>query len=429
MTQLTHMKERAWFWFFFPALAMSLGWMLRGYIGGSSLGAMIPGSMVGLALCLLLNRHRDAALIAAFAAVGIGFGGQETYGQTVGLSLQPETFWWGILGFFIKGGKWGLLGGALIGIALTRDRYSNKDLITSFALMVAGTWAGWKLLNEPKLIYFSNPIDRPRAELWFGLLLGAILMLVYLSWRAGAALPWRFAGWGALGGSIGFASGAAAQVWGRNNWADFPFGWWKFMEMTFGFLLGLGFGICAWRNREQIPAQPMPGPQFSAVPSIAWAALAIAIGIVVHQNIPSRLDYTFAGALLLTIALYSEHFSWQTAITTTYCAFAVDLLRYRPTYPAPVMWTLVVLTTIAVAVYVGRTGRVKALFLLMTWTSTLMAMLKSFLPPAKLDKPVAMEVVFLLYAAILTFWLRDRKAVPAAYQSESSRAGVADARS
>ncbi|MEX2262978.1 MAG: hypothetical protein WD696_13565 [Bryobacteraceae bacterium] len=421
MTQLTQLREKAWFWYLFPALAMALGWMLRGYIGGSSLGAMIPGSMIGLALCLLLNRHRDAGLIAAFAAVGIGFGGQETYGQTVGLSVQPETFYWGILGFFIKGGKWGLLGGALIGIALTRDRYSDKDLIASFALMVAGTYAGWKLLNEPKLIYFSNPIDQPRAELWFGLLLGAIVMLLYLSWQGGAALPWRFALWGALGGSIGFAAGAAAQVWGRHNMPVFPFGWWKFMEMTFGFLLGLGFGICAWRNRKEIPAQPALSPPASVLPSLGWAALSIAIAIALHQSIASRLDYTIAGALLLSIALYSEEFCWQTAITATYCAFAIDLLRYRPTYPAPVMWTLVILTTIAVAAYVARTPRARNLFLLMTWTSTLMAMLKSFLPPAKLDKPIAMEIVFLSFAAILTLWLHERSGMVVTPPERSAR--------
>ena len=88
---------------------MSLGWGLRGSIGGGSLGAMIPGAMIGLVLCLLLGRQSDAGLIAAFAAVGVGFGGQETYGQTVGLSLQPDTFWWAILGFVIKGAAWGLL--------------------------------------------------------------------------------------------------------------------------------------------------------------------------------------------------------------------------------------------------------------------------------------------------------------------------------
>jgi len=80
--------------------------MLRGYIGGGPLGAMIPGAMIGLALCLLLGREKEAGIITVFAAIGIGFGGQETYGQTVGLSVKPETFSWGITGFFLKGGIW-----------------------------------------------------------------------------------------------------------------------------------------------------------------------------------------------------------------------------------------------------------------------------------------------------------------------------------
>jgi len=62
----------------------------------------------------------------------------------------------------------GLLGGAIIGIGLTRERYANKDLMAGFALMVAGTYAGWKLINEPKLIYFSDRYDKPRPELWAG---------------------------------------------------------------------------------------------------------------------------------------------------------------------------------------------------------------------------------------------------------------------
>jgi hypothetical protein len=95
-----------WYWCLLAAVAMSLGWGLRGSVGGGSLGAMIPGAMIGLVLCVLLDRQSDAGLIAAFAAVGVGFGGQETYGQTVGLSLQPETFWWAILGFVIKGAAW-----------------------------------------------------------------------------------------------------------------------------------------------------------------------------------------------------------------------------------------------------------------------------------------------------------------------------------
>jgi hypothetical protein len=384
---------------------MSLGWMLRGYIGGGPLGAMIPGAMVGLALCLLLGREKDAGIIAAFAAIGVGFGGQETYGQTVGLSVKPETFTWGILGFFIKGGKWGLLGGAITGIALTRERYANKDLITAFGLMIAGTYIGWKLINQPKLIYFSDRIDRPREELWAGLLLGTLLMLAWLTFRGGARLPWSFALWCALGGAIGFSSGAAAQVWGRVNMPTMPLGWWKFMEMTFGLLFGLAFGYCAWRNRRHLaPSQPGVSPQQSLPQAFLWALVSLAALLALYQNLPTRFEYTIIGAILLTVALFSEPFRWHTAISLTYCAFAIDLVKARPTYNQPAMITFVIVTTIAVILYTGRHPQARPMFILMTWTSVGMALLKSFTPPAVFGAHVFMESLFVVFAVLITIW-------------------------
>jgi hypothetical protein len=35
--------------------------------------------------------------------------------------------------------------------------------------MVLGTWLGWKFINDPKLVYFSNRFDRPHGEFWAGL--------------------------------------------------------------------------------------------------------------------------------------------------------------------------------------------------------------------------------------------------------------------
>src|SRR6188472_1414770 len=227
-----------WYWCVLGAVAMSLGWGLRGSIGGGSLGAMIPGAMIGLVLCVLLNRYSDSGLVAAFAAIGVGFGGQETYGQTVGLSLQPETFWWALLGFVVKGAAWGLLGGAFIGIAL--------------AIMVLGTWIGWQFLNHPKLFYFSNRLDRPREELWAGLWLGGLLLLAWLR----SPVPASFALSGAIGGGIGFGVGASLQPMGKAVWAGMPLGWWKAMELTFGAILGLAYVLCALRLRTRLAAPP-----------------------------------------------------------------------------------------------------------------------------------------------------------------------------
>ena len=388
-----------WMWYLFSALTMSLGWGLRGFIGGGFLGAMIPGAMIALAICYLLGRERDAALIAAFGAVGVGFGGQETYGQTVGLSLLPETFAWAITGFALKGAIWGFLGGAVMGIALTVHRYARRDIVAGFAWMAAGTFAGWKLINEPKWIYFSNRADRPRAEIWAGLLLGALLLLLWLTWRAGARLPWRFALWGALGGGAGFATGAALQVWGRWNELPMPVGWWKVMEFTFGALLGWAYGHCTWRHREELAASPAPEPRTSAPASIAAAIVAIAIALLLSQGLKVRFPQTIAGGLLLSLILFWDVLARHIAITVTYCAFAVDLLRNRPDYPAPVMWVFVAVTTFLVAAFMTRRPQqVRSAFVLLTVSAVGVSLLKAFLPPWGRGEAIGTQCAFVALA-------------------------------
>jgi len=373
-----------WLWCLFPAVTMSLGWGLRGYIRGGPLGAMIPGAMIGLALCLLLSREKESALVAAFAAVGVGFGGQETYGQTVHIATLPESWAWGMTGFTLKGAAWGLLGGAAIGVALTRERYRPSQLIPAFSLMIAATWAGWKLINQPKLIYFSNRLDKPREELWFGLLLGGIVFLSWLSWIAGARLAWLFALWGALGGGIGFGLGAAIHVWGRIHAPDFPFEWWKTMEFTFGALLGLSYGYCAWRHRHDLaPPQPVESTPLALLPSLALAAVAIAVGVAAEDLIPVRFDYTILGVVLLSLAIFSRAFSWQTAITVTYCAFALDFVKNRADFPAPALWAFLILTTLATAIYAARTARMRPLFLFLVVSAVAVALSKGLLVPPK----------------------------------------------
>ena len=321
-----------WHWCLLGAVAMSLGWGLRGSIGGGSLGAMIPGAMIGLVLCYLLDRHADAGLIAAFAAIGVGFGGQETYGQTVGLSLVPETFWWAILGFVIKGAAWGLLGGAFIGIALDRPRHTNAQILAGFAIMVLGTWLGWQYLDDPKLIYFSNRFDRPREEVWAGLWLGGLLLLAWLRSR----VPSLFALYGTIGGGIGFGVGASLQPLGKAAWAGMPLGWWKAMELTFGAILGLAYVACAWRLRHELAGDGSTAAAGHPLPRALLAAiLAIGLVIVAGQYVPVRFDYTIVGAVLASLVLFSESLAWQTAITATVAAFGVGLprlpdLRSRP---------------------------------------------------------------------------------------------------
>jgi hypothetical protein len=381
---------------------MSLGWGLRGSIGGGSLGAMIPGAMIGLVLCLLLDRHSDSGLIAAFAAIGVGFGGQETYGQTVGLSLQPETFWWAILGFVVKGAAWGLLGGAFIGIALGRQRHATAQLLAGFAIMVFGTWLGWQYLNHPKHIYFSNRLDRPREELWAGLWLGGVLLLAWLRSR----VPSLFALYGAVGGGIGFGVGASLQPIGRAVWAGMPLGWWKAMELTFGGLLGLAYVLCAWRLRNQLAGAGSTAAAGPPLPRAFLAAIiAIGLAVVSGQHVPARFDYTIAGAVLASLLLFSESLAWQTAITATCAAFGWDFLDYQTFAPLPLVWTLLVATTAVVAVVVARYPRTRAMLLLLTWLAVASAF-RYLLPPSGVGREaVTMLAVFVFLALAMSLML------------------------
>ena len=55
-------KEKSFNWMFiiYPALAMMLGWGLRGHIGGGPFGAMIPGAMVASNHALFLSFYNDS---------------------------------------------------------------------------------------------------------------------------------------------------------------------------------------------------------------------------------------------------------------------------------------------------------------------------------------------------------------------------------
>jgi hypothetical protein len=387
-----------WFWCIFPAITMSLGWGLRGSIGGGPLGAMIPGAMIGLALCLLLGRQSDAAWIAAFSTIGVGFGGQETYGQTVGLSLHPETFWWAITGFAVKGAAWGLLGGAFLGMALSG--LENKRIITGLLLMVAGTWLGWKFIDDPKLIYFSNRVDRPREELWAGLSLGGLCLLAWLR----ARVPWCFALYGATGGAIGFAFGAALQPWGKGVWANMPLGWWKAMELTFGAMLGFAYGACAWRLRRELshPGSHSAPAQRGRL-AIGYAILAVALTIFAEEALPIRFGFTLGGAVLAGLVLFSDSLAWQSAITATYASFTADLVKHQNLLPQSVMWAWVVATTAILAFVVARHAKIGTMFLLLTWTAVGTAF-RYALPPQQIGiGQFTMLGAFVVLAIIATF--------------------------
>ena len=405
----------AWRFALLPALAMSVGWGLRGFIGGGPVGAMIPGALVAMALSMAMPATRNRwGLVAAAGAVGIGFGGQMTYGQTVGFSLAKDTLWWGLAGLSLKGAVWGLLGGAVLGAAFVVTRRGRRAFLVALLLMVAGALAGWKLFNEPKLIYFSNPADKPRPEIWAGLLLGAVLFLAWLARAGFARIPARFALAGAVGGGLGFGLGGALQALGRSLPVDHEwFAWWKLMEFTFGFCFGLAVALCAHRNRaaiesagkEPVAHGPSCEPWFVL---LATATLAAGI-LVLEPALPLRFGYSIVGAFLIGIALYADDLAWQIAITLTFAGFATDLAEYLSVnhrISGTTVPLLLVATSLAVSVLVLRRYlRARPLlpwaFFLLLGAALSDSLIKAYFHPRPWRGVLVEQLAFLIGAAAI----------------------------
>lgn len=393
------------------AAAMTLGWGLRGFIGGGPLGAMIPGAMIGLVLAALLKQERQAAWLAACGAVGFGLGGQETYGQTVGLSLKPETYWWALLGFALKGGAWGLAGGGLIGAGLLRGQpgWGAPRFLGGLAAMVSATWAGWRLVNAPKLVYFSDPFNKPREEVWAGLLAGALAFLLVAAQGPFRRMAWRFALWTCAGGALGFPLGAALQAWGRAVhglvWMD----WWKGMEFTLGALLGLGLGVASWISRDSIAAFcGGTGEEPTALPaSFLLAAAAAAVLIGIEYRVALRFNYSIGGALALAAAIQSSLIARHASITVTVTAFLMDFAENTPALTGIAGWLVVVPGAALTAAWVTKEQDPQLLFLGLMWSAVGVSLAKTFAPPL-LATPghLATEGLFILLAVACSAWMR-----------------------
>jgi len=105
-------------------LAMSVGWGIRGDYGHEA-GAMIPGALLGLAICLASGRPdwwRRAGIMGLCGAIGWAFGGQISYaritGYTAGSSLLDVSY--GYASLFIIGGLWAGIGSAILAMSVTQ---------------------------------------------------------------------------------------------------------------------------------------------------------------------------------------------------------------------------------------------------------------------------------------------------------------------
>jgi len=348
-----------WLYIVFPAITMLLGWGLRGYIGGGPFGAMIPGAMFALSIAMLLNLSAQAtSVLVVFAAVGIGIGGEMTYGQTLGFLRNPDTVWWGTLGITVKGSIWGLLGGVIFAMGLLYKKLSRQTIIVAYLFLLAGMYVGFKLINQPMVIYFSDPAN-PRAESWAALLFGAVALLFYLKTKLDQRdykVVFLLALGGFISGGLGFGLGGFWLVLGNRFPHDVIFDSWKTMEFTFGMLLGAGLGLVVWLRRKDLETIQMDSsvePFFKSGPLWNDILVFLLLAFLIFWAIPGWLDpivdqgytqglfvwpngidlakmlsnFAFFGFLIILVTIYLPEVAWQLGITFTFCYTAIDFMQ------------------------------------------------------------------------------------------------------
>lgn len=449
-----------WMFIVFPAVAMMLGWGLRGHIGGGPYGAMIPGAMVALSIGLLLELPLAAtSVLLVFAVFGIGIGGEMTYGQTLGFLRSPDTVGWGTAGTTLKGAMWGLLGGAVLSLGFVFHQIPKRRIIIALLLVIVGMFIGFKLINDPMILYFSDP-EKPRAESWAGLLFGAIFLLLYLKIKSPAAtykLIFRFALLGMIGGALGFGLGGLWLYLGSYLPGVVFTSWWKAMEFSFGLLLGASLGYASWLSHNDAVLQNLKVNAPSQTENIpAWKELAIVLvtGLLIFWLIPNTIEwlaktsivnnmtggtiskeiarmadnYTVAGLIFVLVLMRFPIAAWQIGITLTFCYTAIDLIR--DFYPDVNTWSpfnlrflyiFLMTTVVALLTRYFSTGKkvIVNLFLLLIWSCITVSFLRMFIDPAKLNieglticqlvcGKYVVDIFFTVSAVVLT-WILSSK--------------------
>lgn len=305
-----HAAPAVWKVILTGALAGAMGWGIRGQYGHET-GAMMAGLLVSLSLLLLLFPSAPApgAMRAAgFCTIAIGIGGSMTYGQTVGLTHDPELVgnWaalrWGMVGLAVKGAIWIGFAGAFFGLGLSGVRYRAWEIIGMMLGMLALAWFGIRWFNEPfdpahrilPAIYFSDDWRwepdaalKPRREVWGGLLIALLGLIAYLRLARRDVPATRLAVWAMLGGALGFPLGQSLQAFHAWNPEIFRQGiwlrldplmnWWNWMETTFGAVMGGVLGLGLWLNRHRVKFHP---ESFSAPLPAGVAGLLLVIHLV-----------------------------------------------------------------------------------------------------------------------------------------------------
>lgn len=423
------------------ALAMSVGWGFRGDYGHEA-GAMAPGALVALAICLSARRPdwwERASLLALLGAIGWAFGGQMSYGVVIGYTAH-SSFWNVLYGFaclFVIGALWGGIGSGILALGVTRSRaelerfagplivlwlvwmatewsglddrlssrwslYDSDWTAASWALIVAlavgllrpasrsacrlmgelaaGWWAGLLVLT----VLLKLRMTPPRSDNWAGCVgLWIALFVHLLRTRNRAAMMLSL--YGLLAGGIGFAVGDLFNMLGRAQWG--PIGRfeslqrldsWKWMEQLFGLMMGFGVALGFARIARRLP----PPIEDEPAGPLRYVSLLFLFLAIWWQNLPRNVAVWVREGNL---------FDWVLGLPPQRWMLIVALLL-----SAIIAWAIVRHRREGLPMVPSHAfGRAQLLFLLILWTALVADFTRAF--PA-----MKTRAVFFVH---LTFWL------------------------
>ena len=252
----------------FVALALGLGWAIRGHFG-HEWGASWAGVMAALAV-LVAAKREDWSLrmpvLVFLGGIGWAVGGMMSYGLIVGYCRGNDfgNVYYGFSMLGVVGGLYGFIGGGMLGIGLESTDENKPNWPSLLTEMIAGAVLFWGVLI-PEFEWKMTP---PRSELWAACV-GASIALAWYLHRNGYHRALRLAGYSALGAGFGFAFGNFLQILG--NVIQLPFNWWNVMEFTLGFCGGLGVAYGVFTREWPVSIKPSKTANWLALVFLLFA--------------------------------------------------------------------------------------------------------------------------------------------------------------
>lgn len=216
-------------------IALSIGWGIRGNFGHEA-GAMMPGALAAIVICLLSGREdwrERVAYFAFFGAIGWGFGGSISYMHSVSYTHSgngPSQLYGFGANFFI-GFLWAGLGGAGMALAATLDRARLSALFKPILFLLAG-WVVLLLLTSPIFAGLGKFVahrtggdstlvmDRHEQPLywldsdWLSALMALGMVFLYDLWQRREQNGWLVLAFAAAGALLGWGIQALLKVTG-----------------------------------------------------------------------------------------------------------------------------------------------------------------------------------------------------------------------